>query len=316
MAGEKILLAHCPKTGKKFCVEVKKNGLTYEAVNFVDLSESDYAKLSSEISPATVVSADNLVACRYCQSRRVAGCSCNRRRKQCSSKGKYDFQCIYCESLVLDPPKSAQKKIYVTSKHFDDIGEVLSTLKLSYTPFSGKYDCDILFINCGTSDFINPKELAAFVYIGGCLYASDLASSHIQAAFPGMISFSNTGSQCKMSAEVVDPELLQITGRQIEIEFDLGGWSVLDKTQGKILLRASQNNAYSGRPIMISFKYGKGVVFYTSFHNHTQASEKEKMLLQLLLLKQIGTSSNQTIEQIGSLMGLNIASMKDRFKKS
>ena len=67
---------------------------------------------------------------------------------------------------------------------------------------------------------------------------------------------------------------------------------------------------------MISFKYGKGVVFYTSFHNHTQASEKEKMLLQLLLLKQIGMSSNKSIEQIGSLMGLNIASMNERFKKS
>ena len=68
MAGEKILLAHCPKTGKKFCIEVKKGGSTYEAVNFVDLSDSDYEKLSSEISPATIFSAGNLVSCRYCQS--------------------------------------------------------------------------------------------------------------------------------------------------------------------------------------------------------------------------------------------------------
>ena len=70
MAGEKILLAHCPKTGKKFCVAVKKSGSTYEAVNFVDVSDSDYAKLSSEISPVTLDSASNLVACRYCQSRK------------------------------------------------------------------------------------------------------------------------------------------------------------------------------------------------------------------------------------------------------
>ena len=135
-----------------------------------------------------------------------------------------------------------------------------------------------------------------------------------------MISFSNTGRKCKICADVIDQELQQITDRQIEIEFDLRNWSVLgsvlEKTQGKVLLRASHNSAYSSRPIMISFKYGKGVVFYTSFHNHAQASEKEKMLLQLLLLKQIGTSSNQTIEQIGSFVGLNIASMKDRFKKS
>ena len=29
-------------------------------------------------------------------------------------------------------------------------------------------------------------------------------------------------------------------------------------------------------PIMIMKKYGKGIVFYTSFHNHAQSSEKEK----------------------------------------
>ena len=315
MADEKIILAHCTKTGKKFCIEAKKKGQSYEAVNFIDLSDSDYSKLSSEIACKRLLTGDNLIACRYCQSRKVAGCSCNRAKKRCNSNGKYDFQCIYCDSLVLDAPKSAKKKIYVTSKHYDDIGEVLSSLDLRYSSFHGKYDCDILFINCGTKDTIDPKKLSAFVHDGGCLYASDLASSHIQSAFPGMITFKNNGIKCKIKVDVVDAELLQITGPQIEIEFDLGSWSVLDETKGKVLLRAAQGNKYSGRPIMISFTYGKGVVFYTSFHNHAQATEKEKMLLQLLLLKQIGTSSNQSIEQVGSLMGLNISSMKDKFKK-
>lgn len=315
MAERKIVLAHCSKTNRKFCLEVEKKFSDFEVVNFIDLKDAEYNSLISEITDNSLKSAQNLIPCRYCQSRKVAGCSCNRKHKQCDSKIKYDFQCLYCDSLVLDPPKSAKKKIYVTSKHYDDIGTVLSSMRLDYSPFCGKYDCDILFINCGTSDTINPKELAAFVYNGGCLYASDLASSHIQAAFPKMISFSNTGEKGKIKADVVDDELRQITGNRIEIEFDLGCWSVLDKTQGKILLKSSLGNKYSGKPIMVSFRYGKGIVFYTSFHNHAQASDKEKMLLQLLLLKQIGASSNQSIEQVSSLIGLNITSMKDRFKK-
>ena len=316
MADEKIILAHCSRTGKKFCIEVRKKNGRYEAVNFIDLSDADYGKLTSEVSCENLISADNLIACRYCKSRKISGCSCNSKRKQCRTNDKYDFQCLYCDLLSIDQPQSARQKIYVTSKHYDDIGEVLRSMKLSYEAFSGKYDCDILFLNCGTSDYIDPKKLASFVNQGGCLYASDLASSHIQAAFPGMITFNNNGSACKIYADVVDQELLQITGKQIEITFDLGSWSVLDRTKGTVLLRGSQGNAYSGKPIMISFKYGKGVVFYTSFHNHAQASEKEKMLLQLLLLKQMGAQSNQSIEQIGDLMGLNIASMRDRFKRS
>ena len=35
----------------------------------------------------------------------------------------------------------------------------------------------------------------------------------------------------------------------------------------------------------------------------------------ILLLKQISTSSNQTMEQTGSLLGMNIASMKEKFQK-
>lgn len=315
MADERIILAHCSRTGKKFCIEVKNTNSRYEAVNFIDLSGGNYNSLVSELSCENLMSADNLIPCRYCQSRKTSGCSCNRNRKQCSKGDKYDFQCLYCDMLRLDQPESMRQKIYVTSKHYDDIGEVLRTMKMDFEPFAGKFDCDILFINCGTSDHIDSRELASFVHRGGCLYASDLASSHIQAAFPGKISFSNTGSSCKIFADVIDQELLQITGRQIEIQFDLGSWSVLNQTKGKVLLRASQGNAYSGKPIMISFQYGRGVVFYTSFHNHAQVSEKEKMLLQLLLLKQMGANSNKSIKQMGDLVGLNIASMKDRFKR-
>ena len=37
----------------------------------------------------------------------------------------------------------------MTSPGFDDIGEVLNTMGVTYEPFSGSYDCDLLFVNCG-----------------------------------------------------------------------------------------------------------------------------------------------------------------------
>ena len=315
MNSEKIVLARCRKINRKYCLEIKQSGQISEVVNFIELSDDEYHLLSTDIHVDRIRSANNLIPCRYCGSRAVAGCSCNRKRKQCESYKKYDFQCLYCDSLIIDEPTATNKKIVVTLKHWDDIGEVLSSMNLEFSSFCGEYNCDILFINCGTSDPINAKDLASFVYNGGCLYASDLSSSHIQAAFPGMLSYSNIGTVCKIHADVCDTELLQIAGKQIEIEFDLGGWSVIEKTKGQVLLRASQGSIYAGKPIMVSFRYGKGIVFYTSFHNHAQASEKEKMLLQLLLMKQIGASSHKTIEQVGSLLGLNISTMKERFSK-
>ena len=137
MADESIILAHCSKTGKKFCIEVKKKGSGYQAVNFVDLSDGNYISLVSELSCESLTSADNLLPCRYCQSRKVSGCSCNRKRKRCGKGDKYDFQCLYCDFLQMDQPESMRQKIYVTSKHYDDIGEVLRSINLDFEPFVG-----------------------------------------------------------------------------------------------------------------------------------------------------------------------------------
>ena len=159
MADEKLILAHCGKTGKKFCIEVKNKNGRYMAVNFVELSGSAYDSLTSELRGDGLKSADTLLACRFCGSRAVGGCSCNRRRKQCSSAGKYDFQCLYCDQLILDPPRSAKKTIYVSSSGFDNIGDVLTSMGVSFSPFTGRFDCDILFLNCGTKDYVDTAQL-------------------------------------------------------------------------------------------------------------------------------------------------------------
>ena len=123
------------------------------------------------------------------------------------------------------------------------------------------------------------------------------------------------GERCKMNVEVVEPELRQIVGETIEVEFDLSAWARINSAPDcKVILQTTGGIGLLRKPIMISFEYGQGTVFYTSFHNHHQASEKEKMLLQLLLLKQMGTSKKVSVEQMGKLVGLNISSMKDKFR--
>jgi hypothetical protein len=63
---------------------------------------------------------------------------------------------------------------------------------------------------------------------------------------------------------------------------------------------------YAGRPLMVEVEIGKGTVFYTSFHNRAQASEQEKVLLELLVLKQIGTSSKTTLAKASQSLGISL----------
>ena len=65
-------------------------------------------------------------------------------------------------------------------------------------------------------------------------------------------------------------------------------------------------------PIMVKFNYGKGTVFYTSFHNYAQANEKEKALLQLLVLKQLAAKNNTSMRQAGKDIGFDVDELKKR----
>ena len=229
--------------------------------------------------------------------------------------------CPYCEkredlAAITRPAKKALK-ICVSSKNFDDIGQILTSLKIKFTPFSqDRYNCDVLFLNCGSGDAVDPKQLEAFVKGGGCLYASDHAGSHLSAAFPGLFSFAgNIGQAMKMPTDVVDKELIEIAGSKVMIEFNLGIWTVLNSSAGDTLLRASAENgaAYAGKPIMVKVKHGQGLIFYTSFHNYAQASEREKALLQLLVLRQFGENANTSLKDAGADLGVDIDAIKSKF---
>lgn len=210
---------------------------------------------------------------------------------------------------------SHHQKVYVTTPGNDNIGQILAAMNVDYEPFAGDYDCTILFINCDTPDRVDAAALAEFVRSGGCLYASDHADRLISRAFPNLFSFGGrVGKAGRVTAAVVDPELAQIVGPTITIQFDMDAWTILRRCEGVTLLRA-EGSPYSGRPIMAYVEYGHGSVFYTCFHNRAQASEQEKRLLQLLVLKQISVTSRTTVEQAGRSLGISLVAIRRDFQR-
>jgi hypothetical protein len=195
----------------------------------------------------------------------------------------------------------------VSSAGFDDIGSVLQSMGIAFEPFRGTYDCDLLFVNCGTKDAIDQSALRAFVEHGGCLYISDLMCDVVAQTFPGMFQFGGRGQAGNVTATVVDTELSDVIGSRTTIHFDLSSWAMLDSCRGDVLVAASDDSAYPGRPLMVEVGVDQGVVFYTSFHNRAQASAKEIALMQLLVLKQLSASSGSTLEQTSSSLGINLA---------
>jgi len=203
-------------------------------------------------------------------------------------------------------------KIQVTSPCFDDIGEVLKSMDLPFEQYElkNKIDCEILFLNCGTLDDVDKEELECFVKGGGVLYASDLTSSLIEYAFPNIFTFKGSGDVCTLNAEVVDVRLIKYIGKNVSVTFDLGGWSMLDKiATGRVIIKRID----TGKPLMVEVPYGKGRIYYTSFHNHVQASDKEVALLKLLVLTQLSVRSDKTIEEAADLIGFDLGNIKDKF---
>lgn len=201
--------------------------------------------------------------------------------------------------------------IEVTSPGYDNIGQVLRVMGVAYEPFSGAYECDLLFVNCGTSDRLDIDRVRQFVETGGCLYASDLTSGFLTQAFPRQFEFDGSGSAGTVPANVVDAELQSMIGRKVKVHFDMGAWSMLRRSAGDVLVEGA-SPPYAGRPIMVGVEIGRGAVFYTSFHNRAQASKQEQALLQLLVLKQIGARSHLSLEQAGRAVGVNLSALKAR----
>ena len=215
-------------------------------------------------------------------------------------------------------------RIAVTEVGCDDIGSVLAKLDYKYTVI-GDYELthyDLLkeyktvFINCDVlwGVFVNPEQteesLKRYVQDGGILYISDLSAPLISTAFPGFIEFSVGGIAGQwVDASVVDNDLQRIVGTTIKIYFDLNNWIPIERvcTDSRVYLIGSfmTNQGYKeDKPILVSFKYGKGEVVYTSFHNHQQATAKEQKLIKFFVLKPVSSILKIPVIQLAQSKGL------------
>lgn len=226
--------------------------------------------------------------------------------------------CPYCEKYedlakISQAKKIRPKKIEmsVSERGCDDIGSILSSMRINYSAYSTLgFKCNILFINCLTSDYFDSDQLRDYVNDGGCLYASCYADEILKSAFPGIFISDHSGVPHSEYVSVEDPELRSVVGDRIAVRFDTP-WAKLYSAEGsKCILKSTETSL----PIMVSLKYGKGIIFFTCFHNHVQASEKEQALLQLLVLKQIGTNKNMTINEAGAALGIDVDAIKAKFR--
>lgn len=198
--------------------------------------------------------------------------------------------------------------IEVTHAGFDDIAQILNLLTIKYKPYSGLFDCDIVFINCASSYNIDKFKLRAFVEKGGIVYASDWASRVISEAFPDIMRFTTSPDDIGIvQARVVDNDLKQHIGSHVNVNFDLPTWNIVSEIiSGEVLLEDSKTH----QPLMVKSRIGKGFLYYTSFHNHGLTTENEEKLLQLLILKQIGELNSQNIQQTANSNGIDLMNLQ------
>ncbi|MCR4911176.1 MAG: hypothetical protein K5925_01455 [Bacilli bacterium] len=278
---------HCPKTNKPYGVVLNASRTSLVATNSFIIN--DEKKFAYTRFPRRLKYLYEYEGCPYC----------------------HQFEDLY---ELTKPVEKKELKIAVSTPSFDNIGKILKSMEIKYDNYTDSNSLkgyDLLFINCGTSDEISRNDLISFVENGGCVYASDWASKFIEDAFPNKLSVDGNTEERVMSAIVLDDEVREIIGDTIDIEFDLGYWKQIINHDGEVILMEN-SSIMRPLPVMIKFKYGKGTVFYTSFHNYAQANEKEKALLQLLVLKQLAAKNNTSMRQAGKDIGFDVDELKKR----
>ncbi len=224
--------------------------------------------------------------------------------------------CPYCKkredlAAISKPPAPKIPKISVTKPGCDDIGSILRQMEIKYSDYSSVgLNCDIFFYNCVTGDSVNANDLRRFVEKGGCLYASCYADTIMKQAFPGIFTTDHSGVVHHETITVEDRELREIVGPTIPVYFNTV-WAKLYKAEGSTcILRSTQVGTY---PVMVTLKYGQGTIFYTCFHNSAQASDKEKALLQLLVLRQLGSRENMSVPDAARAFGVDLDALRRQF---
>ena len=143
-----------------------------------------------------------------------------------------------------------------------------------------------VYVNCPSSFPAEAaRKLSGFVEAGGMLITTDWALKHvIEVAFPNTVRYNGRASGDEVvSVEIVDKSDDILKGF-IDQEKDaapvwwLEGASypieILNKAKVKVLVRSDElKQKYGADPVIISFEWGKGIVYHMISHFYLQRSE-------------------------------------------
>ena len=145
-----------------------------------------------------------------------------------------------------------------------------------------------IFINCGSHDSVDSRVLRSYVGQGGVVYASDLAGRPLTLAFPDMFEYAVVEPSLTVrNADIAHTSLASHMGvSQLDIIFNMGGWYVITELSeyATTYIQGYVPN-HGEAPLAISFNYGYGTVFYTSFHNNAQATSDMVNFIEYLVFR-------------------------------
>lgn len=235
-----------------------------------------------------------------------------------------------------------KKRIGITPVFFDDMGKLLTSLGAGYKYKEIDLDelldpatfdeFDIIFLTCGDASKswlgakirdaergresfkVKPEvqerlrtNLRYFVERGGTLYASDWRFRLLANAFSERINWSQIeggkeGAKQQLLAKVVDPDLQELLGSNIELDFEEPGWypSAFRGSEMTTYLEGTYRTLggeEATAPLLVKFPFGDagGSVIFTSFHNEKQNSELEMKLLKFLVFATVTAHQDHTI---------------------
>lgn len=235
---------------------------------------------------------------------------------------------VSVETIAEPLPEPVPLRLAVTPNQYDDMGQLLGKLGVGYQyeaisledleEYPRIADFDVIFATCGTipdawaeagnlgggdrpgvvrvrvRDDVAERvgdALERWVREGGTLYASDWRLGLLSMAFEGLVNERSVdrGREQSLIAEVVDPGLADVIGRELPLRFDMRGWYPAGALSGRdqtVYLRGryqAEGGGSSVAPLLVKIPYGEGTIIFTSFHNEKQNSEQELELLRYLV---------------------------------
>jgi hypothetical protein len=183
-------------------------------------------------------------------------------------------------------------KIGVTKRNYDHVQNILDRINIPYDDnivIDGnisKYD--IVFMNCIYNHQNLIKEVSnmldSYIKNGGVVYLTDLNYvflSYEDSPFSKIFKFADRIPKGKYNVFIEDVGLKEALKKEkIDIDIDLSGdvANLEPDVKPRIYLKDEKS-----RPFSLSLEYGKGYVFFSTYHNAVQGTDQDIALKYFIL---------------------------------